>query len=131
MGGEIEISVALPDRGLCGNGKAKGPWRTRLVAEQRRAAYLAGRMRVAPGEVWFPSGRVLVNVLVKRDPLWGRKKLDDDNFIRGLKATMDGLTDAGLVTNDSQFRWGDIEWEGADPYQGEVLLTLTPVEKGE
>ena len=37
---------------------------------------------------------------------------DEDNFIASLKATLDGIADAGLVANDSTFRFvGPIVWK--------------------
>jgi DNA modification methylase len=71
------------------------------IKEQRGAAMLAAYAVLAalPATLKrppFPAGtRVLVEALVRRDPLWSARRLDDDNFIRGLKGAIDGLTDAG------------------------------------
>jgi hypothetical protein len=132
----LTITVGLPERSLCGNGtgRANGFMRARLVKPQREAAKQEARDRLwrigycGPGETmpcYFPTGRVRVDVLVKRDPLWSARRLDDDNLIRGLKATMDGFADAGVWVDDRQVQWGTIEWESADPLRGEIVLTLT------
>lgn len=132
----LTITVALPSRDLCGNGtgRANGFQRARLVKPQREAAKQEARDRLwrigycGPGETmpcYFPTGRVRVDVLVKRDPLWSARRLDDGNLWTGLKATLDGLQDAGVVAGDRQFTMGRIEWESADPLRGEIVLTLT------
>ena len=132
----LTVTVPLPDRALCGNGtgRANGFLRARLVKEQREAALRCAEV-TAPVVFaaqdnrlpYFPTGRVRVDVLVLRDPLWAARRLDDDNLIRGLKATLDGLADAGIVANDRQFTMGAIAWETADPYRGAVVLTLSAV----
>ena len=135
----LTVSVALPDRSLCGNGtgRANGFRRARLVKPQREAAKEAARDRLwrigycGPGETmpcFFPTGRVRVDVLVRRDPLWSARRLDDDNLIRGLKAVMDGFTDAGVWVDDRQVHWGRVDWETAGPMQGGVTLVLTAEE---
>lgn len=130
----VTLTVPLPDRKLCGN--AGGPmtrqghiYRNKMIKATRQTACQLATVAIVPGwhaGVLFPSERVLVTVLVRRDPLWAARRLDDDNMIRGLKATMDGFTDAGVWADDRQVQWGAITWETVGPYQGEVVLTLTP-----
>lgn len=134
-GRRIEFAVALPPRELCGNGRAGKFERTELVAMVREATALiaAQAHRAALGVTsdaeikapYFPSGRVAVRVRVRRDPLWSRTKLDDDNVQRGLKPVLDALQDARIVANDRQcFYDGKIAWDVASPLRGEVVLTL-------
>jgi Holliday junction resolvase RusA-like endonuclease len=54
------------------------------------------------------------------------KKLDDDNFWAAMKATRDGLADAGIVANDKQFVIGSLTW--AKERTAELVITLTEVE---
>ena len=140
-GHNLVVTVPLPDRKLCGNAggmmsRQGHIYRNKLIKAQREVARCEGRDRLwgighhRAGEKTpphFPAGRVLVTVEVWRDPLWAARRLDDDNLIRGLKATMDGLTDAGVWADDRQVQWGPITWETAQPYRGEVVLTLTEV----
>jgi hypothetical protein len=128
----LTITVALPPRDLCGNGPAPSSSggkiaRSKAIKRERDSAHLRAHLSMWSDDPkpYFPTGRVRVDVLVKRDPLWSARRLDDDNLIRGLKATMDGFTDAGVWVDDRQVQWGTIEWEAADPLRGEVVLTLT------
>lgn len=133
--------LSLPPREVCGNGTATGIARTLLVRDQREEAVKAGRNFLAAvrglpwgqgGGVLWPATRVGVSVLAFRHPLWSARKLDDDNLWRGLKATLDGLAEAGLVGNDRQFYMaGKVEWRVVG-YVSEagVQLTLTPDHEG-
>jgi hypothetical protein len=131
----FSIEVPLPDRALCGNGSGRnnGFKRARLVKAQRDAATLAAYAALAelPATLKrppFPAGtRVLVEALVRRDPLWSARRLDDDNFWRGCKGVLDGLADAGVVADDRQFTLGRVVWDKAEPLRGGVLLLLKEV----
>lgn len=127
----LAVEVGLPDRSLCGNGRAHGVERGLLVADQRREAALCGYQALAAlrgtlrGPL-FPAGvRVRVDVTVRRTRLWAARRMDDDNLIRGMKASMDGLTDAGVWHDDRQVRWGDVAWELAAPGEHGITLTIT------
>jgi hypothetical protein len=126
----LAVEVPLPDRALCGNGRVGGFKRSRLVKAQRGAAMLAAYAVLAalPATLKrppFPAGtRVLVEALVRRDPLWSARRLDDDNFWRGCKGILDGLADAGVVADDRQFTLGRVVWDKAEPLRGGVLLLL-------
>lgn len=136
----VVITVPLPDRSLCGNGRAHGFALTRLRKQQREDAALAAYAALAElpagrGPLYaltgpaFPAGRVLVTVHVLRSQLWATRRLDDDNLIRGLKSTIDGLTDAGVWRDDRQVTWGPITWERAWHRPGGIVLTLTAEEE--
>lgn len=130
----LTINLALPDRGLCGNGRAAKQGRSALVAAARKAAMLEGtrahRIAIGGADIvypLFPHHKVAIVVTVKRDPLWSRTKLDDDNLQRGLKAAIDGLQDAFIVATDRQFFFeGPVRWEKGQPLRGGVTLQLYP-----
>ncbi len=134
-GRRLVIALGLPDRRLCGNGYLGKFARGRVVKEHRESACraaLAALETMGSGSrvleyppPFRPDARVRVDVTVRRDPLWAARRLDDDNLIRGLKAQIDGLTDAGVWADDRQVQWGTITWETAPPYRGGVVLTLT------
>lgn len=135
----LTITYPLPDRRLCGNGKASGIQRGKLVQEAREDAEKVGTaahrraLYLLPGspdpvKPWFDpeGGRVAVKVHVVRDPLWSARALDDDNMQRGLKPTIDALQDSLIVANDRQCYYdGPVIWETGQPYGGRVVLTLT------
>ncbi len=85
------------------------------------------RERLADSLAYFPTKRVRVSVIVHRPTHWATRALDDVNFWRGLKATLDGFQDALVVRNDRQFQLGDVRWEKATPTAGRVALTLTAI----
>lgn len=127
------VDVALPDRELCGNGRANGFKRSRLVKAQRDAAQLAAYKALAdhPDTLrrpLFPAGvRVEVRALVRRAPFWSARRLDDDNLWRGLKPSLDALAGAGAIFNDSQLTLGRVTWALARPGEHGVTLWLTAV----
>lgn len=125
------VDVALPDRDLCGNGRANGFKRSRLVKAQREAAQLATYKALAahPDTLQrplFPAGvRVKVCAMVRRAPFWSARRLDDDNLWRGLKPSLDALADAGAIFNDSQVTLGLVIWALARPGEHGVTLWLS------
>jgi hypothetical protein len=128
----LTLTLPLPDRRLCGNGTAGKFARGRLVKAARLATYHAGLARrgelgLLTGDFVWETGRVRLDALVRRDPTWAARRLDDDNFWRGMKATIDGLQDAGFVMDDRQFALGTVVWVTGEPWRGSVLLTLTEV----
>lgn len=136
-GRSLTITLALPPRELCGNGPAPASRggkiaRSNLIKDTRAAAYWEGvhALERASWErlPYFAEGRVRVDVTVYRNPLWSARRLDDDNFIKGTKAQMDGLTEAGVWKDDRQVQWGEIRWVSERPGYGRVEVTLTEVE---
>lgn len=131
----LTITVSLPDRRLCGNGRINLLARTRLIKAQRAEAMYAAREAIlqrtgaTDSAAYFSTGRVRVTVVVHRPTHWATRALDDDNLWRGLKATLDGFQDALVVRNDRQFQLGDVRWEKATPTAGRVVLTLTALLK--
>lgn len=145
----LTITVSLPDRRLCGNGRINPLARTRLIKAQRTEAMYAAREAILQrtgatdsGAYFLASseaglsravsrggatGRVRVSALIHRPTWWATRALDDDNLWRGLKATLDGFQDALVVRNDRQFQLGDVRWEKATPTAGRVVLTLTAI----
>ena len=56
------------------------------------------------------------------------RKRDDDGLVAWIKPLRDGLQDAGLVTNDSQIRVGNIEQVTGRSAGRKVVLRLERVE---
>jgi hypothetical protein len=59
-----------------------------------------------------------------------RSKWDRDNFIAALKATIDGIVDAGLMENDRGLKWGEIELSRISKDYPRVELTFIPDTEG-
>lgn len=144
-GRTLTVTLPLPDRRLCGNGAAGRVQRSRLVRDHRAVArWAAYRALVARGWTqsvfrhgprgpYFPAGvTVRIAVTVRREPGWAARRLDAQNLIHGLKAYVDGLQDGDLpvLADDRYVQWGDVTWETALPWRGEVILTLTAVLSG-
>jgi Holliday junction resolvase RusA-like endonuclease len=134
----LTIEVGLPPRELCGNGKlptSRGAHigRNRTIAAWREEARLAVFQALAdyPETLkapYFPARvRVRVSAHVRRSPYWSKRRLDDDNFWRGMKAALDSLADAGAIWNDSQVTLDAVTWEQARPGEHGVTLELTEV----
>lgn len=134
----LTIALGLPPRELCGNGvlpSSRGGKiaRSKTIAAWRESARLGVFNALAPypetlRAPFFPArSRVRVTAHIRRAPFWSARKLDDDNFWRGMKAALDSLADAGAIWNDSQVTLGPVTWETARPGEHGVSLTLTEV----
>jgi hypothetical protein len=75
----------------------------------------------------FPTGRVRLDVTVCPRPR--QQRSDAGAVIEAMKASIDGLEDAGIVANDSQIAFGALTW--SKERSATVLLTLTAVPDGE
>jgi Holliday junction resolvase RusA-like endonuclease len=74
----------------------------------------------------FPTGRVRLDVTVCPRPR--QQRADDGAVIEAMKASIDGLEDAGIVANDSQIVFGSLTW--SQERTSTILLTLTEVPDG-
>ena len=75
----------------------------------------------------FPTGRVRLDVTVCPRPRG--KRPDDTSVWEAIKPALDGIEDAGIVTNDRQIAVGTLTW--SKERSATVLLTLTAVPDGE
>lgn len=125
----MTLTIPLPDPLLTPNQRMHWGARARHVKAQREAAYwkaldTARFMGIGGGTNPFPlRGRVRVDIEVFPRPRM--KRCDDDNFWAAMKATLDGLQDAGIVANDRQFVLGELIWW--TNRTSELILTLTQV----
>jgi hypothetical protein len=121
----LTLTLPLPDPLLNPNRTISMHWaqKGRHAAKQRQDANLVARSSIGYGFVSFTK-RVCLDIVIR--PRKGMKKLDDDNFWAAMKATRDGLADAGIVANDKQFVIGSLTW--AKERTAELVITLTEVE---
>ena len=120
----ISLTIPLPSPLLTDNVTRRLHWakKGKLAREQRE---IAGWFAKKSNESIAPlSGRVRMDIEVFPRPKMGR--LDDDNFWSAMKATFDGLADAGIVENDKQFVIGSLVW--GKERTGELVITLTEMD---
>ena len=115
----ITISVALPGPELSPN--ARKHWRAVAPAKRvaRDMARLKARMALSGAEP--PRWKAAKASVVFYWP--NRRKHDPDNAMASLKATWDGLQDAGIVENDSGI-WPERPVFSVDPSNPRVVITL-------
>jgi hypothetical protein len=123
----ITVSVPLPTVLLTLNQRMHWRTRARHSKEQREMAALAAyealsQRRGTLRGVYFPEGRVKVDVTIYRRPR--QKQTDDSAVIEFCKPLWDGIEDAGIVKNDKQCVIGAVRWEPSNAHP-RIELTLT------
>lgn len=110
----MTVTIPLPLKELSPNARVHWGDRSKAKRKYRQwagAAALASVRRVG----WATVDTIgLKVVLYARDR---RSKWDEDNLIASMKAAIDGLADAGVVTNDRGVRLErtEIVWDDPDP----------------
>jgi Holliday junction resolvase RusA-like endonuclease len=116
----ITVIIPLPPQAMYPN--ARKHWKAKMKPkrEQREAAFLAGVSAVKRGPRWTLAECQATFYLERRR--------DGDNLIAWLKATFDGLEDAGIVENDGNFIHLPPKQVTGKHANGErkVVLTITP-----
>lgn len=125
----LTVSIPLPDPLLTINARRRMHWRTQSQhsREQRVTAMLAAYEALSTVQgtlraVYFPAGRVRVDVTIYRRPR--QQQTDESAVIEFCKPLWDGLEDAGVVTNDKQCVIGAIRWEPSNA-QPRIEITLS------
>lgn len=123
---QITIIVGVPNRVLSPNGRAH--WRTKASAKKLARAHgmiAAGfALNGRPAPKW-ESATVVVRAWFKDK----RSKWDRDNAISSLKGHVDGIADAGILSNDRGLKWGEVDLSGIDKANPRVELTFTHEEE--
>jgi crossover junction endodeoxyribonuclease RusA len=126
----IIIVLSIPDKALSPNGRAHYMVKARAVKKARDTA------RWVAWETWQ-------RVAPRHDaPRWTRARIDvaaywkdrrsirdDDNLWGSLKASRDGIADAGLVENDRCFEMGMVD-QGVDAGEPRIVVTVTQLPTG-
>lgn len=120
---ELTITIPLPPKQMRPNSRTH--WRAKMgpKAQQRQEAYLSAKAaigRLSPPR-WSAASIEAEFYLGRRG-----KQNDRDNLIAWLKATADGLEDAGVVADDAGFTWmPPRQVFGKDaPVEKKVVLTI-------
>jgi len=122
---QLTIIVPLPHRSLSPNARAH--WRT--VHSQKKKAKNISRLSAIAAYITYKEAPRWkeATVHVKAYFKDRRSKWDRDNFIASLKATMDGIAEAGVMENDRGVHWGTVELSGIDKEYPRVELTFVPM----
>ena len=120
----ITITLPVPSRKLSPNARIHWAAKAKITKKARTAAYYA-----------------CIEVLGKRaSPSWGKSRYlvhayfktaaarDADNFMASLKGYIDGIADAGIVTNDRDL-WPERPVFAKDAANPRIEITITPEEK--
>lgn len=114
----ITITVALPSKEVSQNARVHFMARARATLKQRTEAGVACLAASKSSPRWKKATLSIVAFFkTKRWP-------DPMNFIGSLKATADGIEDAGIVANDSGL-WPTRPVFATDKSNPRVVLTIT------
>jgi Holliday junction resolvase RusA-like endonuclease len=99
---KIEITLPLPPKEMCPN--ARKHWRAKMKPKkkQREDAFHAARYRLMCSRE-FMNGPPRWRFAECQATFYMPRRRDGDNLIAWLKATFDGLQDAGIIENDGNF----------------------------
>lgn len=117
-GGTITITLPLPHKSLNPNSRAH---HMTVAEHKRKARGLSCGVLFGNPETRMGWENIEIEVHWYHSTQQVR---DRDNIVASLKATVDGLEDAGLVLNDSGVRWGQVH-PLVDPECPRVVLTIT------
>lgn len=111
----LRVIVPVPENGLWPNARVHWARKARLVKQSRGLAFLVAR-EAAKNAGWVnPISRPTLQTTFM---LPGRRR-DPDNCIAALKSVLDGITDAGVWSDDRDLTilpprvWSRVEWTAA------------------
>lgn len=116
----ITITLPLPPQAMYPNARTHWKAKMKPKAMQRQQAYYAAKAATDSGPQW--------TLAECQATFYLERKRDGDNLIAWLKATFDGLEDAGIVENDGNFIHLPPQQFTGKQSNGErkVVLTITP-----
>lgn len=117
----FSITVPLPNRGVLPNARRHWAAKSKLTKAQRRAAALSCLQLLAGSKppAWRKArAQVIAYFPTTRHP-------DPDNFMAGLKASFDGIADAGVIVNDRDL-WPERPQFFKDKENPRVQITIIP-----
>lgn len=124
--GPASVTLWLPKLPRATHPNARSHWRAKATAtkSQRTAAYFEAKEVQGKREHRWTLARIDITYYTIA-PL-----VDRQNLIGWLKASCDGLQDAGLIVNDSGFSFGPVQVERVksnDPRKGKFKLEITEI----
>jgi crossover junction endodeoxyribonuclease RusA len=117
----ISFWLHLPPAPLNPNARPHWAAKARAVKNYRNTAWLAAAAALGPGRPAprWTRARVVIVWYTKTD-----RHPDRDNALASLKAAFDGLTDAGIITDDKELFHEPIEFR-VDAKRPRVEITVT------
>ena len=128
MSESIIITVPLPPNQTNPNGRAGWRAKAKATKMQREAAFIAALDALVKAKHLAQRPRwKAVEVHANYFRPGGRVAMDQDNLIAWLKASVDGLADAGLLDNDRGVTWLPPSqiWGPEAGVHAKVVLTIT------
>lgn len=116
---QIVIELPLPNPKLSPNARTHFMAKARAVKKSRHDAMTVAKIAKRESCPW-PSATVLF-AFTFRD----KRSRDRDNLISQCKATIDGIADAGIVANDSQFTYLPVEIMPPDSKRPGMKIVIT------
>lgn len=126
----ITVTIPLPHKATHPNSRTCWQAKAKHAKTQRVAAHLAAKA-VIPGPLpMWP--RVRIKATFYR--WFGKTKSDPDNLIAWLKSSIDGLQDAGIVSNDRGVVWDtpeEVLGKAAGSRSDRVEILIEALEAGQ
>lgn len=122
----IEITIPLPPKEVSPNARVHWATKARAVKRQRNDAAMAAMVLSSIRRPKWQAATIQATFYRPR----GRVLIDQDNAIASLKASIDGLADAGIFANDRGVTWlPPLQIIGKAAGMACVVLTIEPIRK--
>lgn len=124
----LRMTVPVPANGLWPNDRTHWARKARLVRQSRAVAHLVA-MEAARAAGWI---KPVPQPTVKAIFLLPGRKRDPDNCVAALKSVLDGITDAGVWTDDRDLTilpprvFSRVEWKAAGLRGPGLTLEISP-----
>lgn len=120
----LTIRLLLPPAAVSPNARCHWASKMNATANQRRDAATAARAALGRSKPPYWK-RAMIHATFHK-PSKRAKVADADNLIASLKACVDGIADAGILSNDRGLTWLPVEQvlQGSEP--AGVVVVITP-----
>lgn len=124
----LEITIPIPPRETHPNRRVHWSTKSKAVKAQRRDAGFAALAALQTAGMPKPRWQSAQIQATFYDAANTANIADEDNLIAWLKATVDGIADAGVLDNDRGLKWLPTKQYIRSSAAGErkVVLLLTP-----
>lgn len=124
----IEIELPLPHKNLSPN--ARCHWRAKAEQTRKHRHWASIRTTAAMNGLGWRCKPRWINATVQATFYFkDRRRRDKDNLLASLKSVFDGITDAGIIGDDSGLTHLPVKVE-VDKENPRVVLKVTPETEG-